>query len=262
MLVRLLSALVLIPFILFSVHCGGIYLFIFLCGASLIGLYEMTRVFQKKGYRVLEKELYFFTFLTYILLFSKEEIGKNYNMIPFLFLTGAVYMIQKRFSVEELGLNILSYVYIPISLSYVFKVEQFTHSYVWFIFILAYATDTFAYFSGKLFGKHKLIPKISPNKTIEGAIGGIIGAVISCEIYLFYLGETKYVIPIIAVAIVGSILSQLGDLFASSIKRLFDVKDYGKLIPGHGGVLDRIDSVLFTAPFVYYAFVLIELFIK
>ena len=171
-------------------------------------------------------------------------------------------MIQKRISVEELGLNILSYVYIPISLSYVFKVEQFTHSYVWFIFILAYATDTFAYFSGKLFGKHKLIPKISPNKTIEGAIGGIIGAVISCEIYLFYLGETKYVIPIIAVAIVGSILSQLGDLFASSIKRLFDVKDYGKLIPGHGGVLDRIDSVLFTAPFVYYAFVLIELFIK
>lgn len=262
MLVRLLSALVLIPFLLFSVHCSGIYLFIFLCGASLIGLYEMTRVFQKKGYRVLEKELYFFTFLTYILLFSKEEIGKNYNMIPFLFLTGAVYMIQKRFSVEELGLNILSYVYIPISLSYVFKVEQFTHSYVWFIFILAYATDTFAYFSGKLFGKHKLIPKISPNKTIEGAIGGIIGAVISCEIYLFYLGETKHVIPIIAVAIVGSILSQLGDLFASSIKRLFDVKDYGKLIPGHGGVLDRIDSVLFTAPFVYYAFVLIELFIK
>jgi cytidylyltransferase family len=262
MLVRFLSALVLIPFLLFCVHYGGIYMFIFLCGAALIGIYEMTHVFQKKGYRVLQKELYFFTFLTFILLFSKAEIGKNYNMTPFLLVLGAIYMIRKKLSVEELGLNILSYLYISISLSYIFKVELISHSYVWFIFILAYATDTFAYFSGKLFGRRKLIPQISPNKTIEGAVGGIIGAVVSCEIYIFYLGETKYIIPIIGVAIVGSIISQIGDLFASAIKRLFEVKDYGKLIPGHGGVLDRIDSVLFTAPFVYYAFVVIKIFIK
>ena len=183
-------------------------------------------------------------------------------MTPFLLMLGAIYMIRKKLSVEELGLNILSYLYISISLSYIFKVELISHSYVWFIFILAYATDTFAYFSGKLFGRRKLIPQISPNKTIEGAVGGIIGAVVSCEIYIFYLGETKYIIPIIGVAIVGSIISQIGDLFASAIKRLFEVKDYGKLIPGHGGVLDRIDSVLFTAPFVYYAFVVIKIFIK
>ena len=118
-------------------------------------------------------------------------------------------------------------------------------------------TDTFAYFSGYLFGKHKLIPKISPKKTIEGSIGGVIGSIVCCIIfgYIFKLD----IIQMIIIGGLGSVIAQIGDLFASAIKRYVGIKDYGKLIPGHGGILDRFDSVILVAPFVYYA---ISLFIK
>jgi phosphatidate cytidylyltransferase len=112
-------------------------------------------------------------------------------------------------------------------------------------------TDTFAYFSGYLFGKHKLIPNVSPKKTIEGSIGGILGSTICCLIfgYIFKLDMALMIV----MGIIGSIIAQIGDLFASSIKRYVGIKDYGNLIPGHGGVLDRFDSVILVAPFVYSA---------
>lgn len=128
------------------------------------------------------------------------------------------------------------------------------------IFICAWTTDTFAYFSGRLFGKHKLIPNVSPNKTVEGAIGGVIGAIICCLIYLFILYKlptTDFIVNIwhwvsyfIAVGLVGGICSQIGDLIASSIKRDEDIKDFGWIFPGHGGVMDRFDSVMFISPVI------------
>ena len=123
--------------------------------------------------------------------------------------------------------------------------------YVWLIFIISFATDTFAYFSGYLLGKHKLIPSISPKKTIEGSIGGILGSIICCMVfgYIFKFD----MMHMIVIGGLGSVVAQLGDLFASSIKRYVGIKDYGKLIPGHGGILDRFDSVILVAPFVYYA---------
>ena len=122
------------------------------------------------------------------------------------------------------------------------------------LYLVAFLTDTFAYFTGYLFGKHKLIPKVSPKKTVEGSIGGIIGSTVGCIIfgYLFNLDMTAMVI----IGSIGSIVAQFGDLFASSIKRYVGIKDYGKLIPGHGGVLDRFDSVILVAPFVYYAIII------
>lgn len=128
------------------------------------------------------------------------------------------------------------------------------------IFICAWTTDTFAYFSGRLFGKHKLIPNVSPNKTVEGAIGGVIGAIVCCLIYLFILYKlptTDFIVNIwhwvsyfIAVGLVGGICSQIGDLIASSIKRDEDIKDFGWIFPGHGGVMDRFDSVMFISPVI------------
>ena len=126
---------------------------------------------------------------------------------------------------------------------------------IWFILIAAWGTDTCAYFVGCKFGKHKF-SKISPKKSIEGCIGGTVGSMILALVYAFALNklvglEISY-IYIAGVAFALSILSQIGDLSASSIKRTMGIKDFGNLIPGHGGMLDRIDSIIFIAPFAYF----------
>ena len=131
---------------------------------------------------------------------------------------------------------------------------------IWYLLFAAWGTDTFAYAIGIRFGKHKF-SKISPKKSIEGCIGGTIGSVIIAVIFTYVI--KKYVnidfsyIYIIMVALVLSILSQIGDLSASTIKREMDVKDYGNLLPGHGGMLDRIDSLIFIAPFAYLLLILL-----
>lgn len=121
---------------------------------------------------------------------------------------------------------------------------------------ISFGSDTFALFAGMLFGKHKLAPYVSPKKTVEGAVGGIVGGVLG-TLLLAYIGANvirdAFMGPshILLFGIVGSVISQIGDLSFSVIKREFGVKDYGKLLPGHGGILDRFDSVTFVAPFVY-----------
>lgn len=121
-------------------------------------------------------------------------------------------------------------------------------------FICAWITDTGAYFSGRFLGKHKLIPKVSPKKTVEGAIGGTILCIIAVLIYVHVLGLVKSdsIVYTIVFALITSVLSQFGDLVASSIKRDCEIKDFGNLLPGHGGLTDRFDSVMFIAPIVLY----------
>ena len=120
------------------------------------------------------------------------------------------------------------------------------------IFICAWLTDTGAYFSGRAFGKHKLIPNVSPKKTVEGFFGGIAVSAVSCVIYTYFLdklGFASYSVVLIAGAgIICSAASQLGDLVASAIKRDEGIKDFGKIFPGHGGFMDRFDSVIYIAP--------------
>ena len=125
---------------------------------------------------------------------------------------------------------------------------------IWFAFIAAWGTDIFAYVFGKKIGKHKF-SKISPKKTVEGCIGGTIGAVVLALIYAYFVNAYSSInIPyvyITGMTIVLSLVGQIGDFAASSIKRFVDIKDYSNLIPGHGGMLDRIDSLIFLAPFAY-----------
>lgn len=123
---------------------------------------------------------------------------------------------------------------------------------------ISFGSDTFALFAGMLFGKHKLAPHVSPKKTVEGAIGGIVGGVFGMallSVIASYILCDPFMGPghILLFGVVGSIISQIGDLSFSVIKREFGVKDYGKLLPGHGGILDRFDSVTFVSPFVYLA---------
>ncbi len=125
------------------------------------------------------------------------------------------------------------------------------HLLVWLVLITAFVTDIMAYFSGYFFGKHKLCPKISPKKTIEGSVGGTLGTMLVSGLFGYFI-MPEIMIHCMIMGALGAVISQFGDLTASVFKRKMGIKDYGHLIPGHGGILDRFDSVLFTAPLIYY----------
>lgn len=132
------------------------------------------------------------------------------------------------------------------------------------VFVCAWTTDSGAYFVGRFCGKHKLIPHVSPKKTVEGAVGGVITSGLCCALYLLIANNINMIsadgagyIGIMILGAAASVFSQLGDLIASAIKRDCGVKDFGNILPGHGGALDRFDSVLFLSPFVYFLLKLI-----
>ncbi|MCL2619225.1 MAG: phosphatidate cytidylyltransferase [Defluviitaleaceae bacterium] len=157
-------------------------------------------------------------------------------------------------------LAIICFVYVTYMLSFVFLVRDFGGGgfYVWLIFIAAWGADTCAYFTGKTLGRRKLCPTLSPSKTVEGAVGGVLGAAILAVLYTLVMSgrfgwdaSAQTLFTYAAVTAVAAVLSIFGDLTASAVKRRANVKDYGSIFPGHGGVLDRFDSVLFTAPAIY-----------
>jgi phosphatidate cytidylyltransferase len=180
--------------------------------------------------------------------------------ICFLLLLMVLYVIRyPLYRAEQVMTGFFALFYVSIMLSYISQVRVLEdgHILVWLIFIGAWGSDTCAYCVGMLFGKRKMAPKLSPKKSIEGCIGGVVGAALIGYIYALILGSKMVGIdnPRLLFAIIGasaSVISQFGDLAASAIKRNFDIKDYGSLIPGHGGILDRFDSIIFTAPIVYY----------
>ena len=127
---------------------------------------------------------------------------------------------------------------------------------IWLVFITAFGTDVCAYFAGVTLGKHKLCPKISPKKSIEGSVGGILGSTVLSIVFACIFAE-ELLVHCIVIGVLGGVISQFGDLTASIFKRKMGIKDYGKLIPGHGGIMDRFDSVLFTGPMVFYYILLV-----
>ena len=151
--------------------------------------------------------------------------------------------------------------YIVLSMSCVWLAkETFDTATMLLTFICAWSCDTFAYFTGRFLGKHKLIPHVSPNKTVEGSVGGVIGAMVICIVYLLIVKNvfdtnmlqwSNVVVEGAVYGLVGGVLSQLGDLIASAIKRDTGIKDFGWIFPGHGGFMDRFDSVMFIAPIMF-----------
>lgn len=211
------------------------------------------------------------------LIFSVAFAGMvffRYNQfIPMIF---AIYIVllfaimlfnHEKIQFNHVSLCVFSLVYITAAMLHVLAVRQMESGnlYIFLIFIGAFATDTCAYFVGVLFGKHKLCPKVSPKKTIEGAVGGEVGTIILMLAFGYVAGKISNVdVNYVNLAILGvlsGLFSQLGDLTASIIKRQFDVKDYGNVLPGHGGVMDRLDSIILMAPLVYYFVTVLPVFI-
>ena len=163
------------------------------------------------------------------------------------------------------GRNVMSacfsFLYGPVMLSFLYLIREGfpTGKYlVWLVFLCSWGSDTCAYVVGVLFGKHKMTPKLSPKKSVEGAIGGIVGAALLFMLYVYlierYFESGQFGIGMVgaaALGAVGALVSMVGDLAASAIKRDYCIKDYGKLIPGHGGIMDRFDSVIIAAPLIF-----------
>ena len=179
--------------------------------------------------------------------------------VPLIFISLFLYLIIPRVKrdVKDVAITGISIIYIPVLFSFMKLILNMSHGrlLIWYVLFGAFASDTFAYLIGCKYGKNKLCPSISPNKTIEGSIGGVFGVVIAYIILTiginYYTEITMSVIYWILVGIVASISGQMGDLIASAIKRHCKIKDFGKIMPGHGGILDRFDSLIFVAPIVY-----------
>lgn len=255
MAVRVVSALILLPVLFFVVIKGGMVTKIALLAVILISIKEFTAAFSKSGIKSTNSLLYILSILL-ILPQWRDLWGALPPLLFTLIFVESALLIFGRRSVEEISVSVLTFVYITVALSTVLKVQEMYPDFVWYIFIFAFVTDTFAYFTGMFFGKTKLIPSVSPKKTVEGALGGIFGCILCSSVYAYWR-HPEFLFPVMLAAVPGSIVSQFGDLFASVFKRKLGIKDYGNLIPGHGGMLDRIDSIIFTTPFTYlFLFVL------
>jgi len=256
---RLFSSIILMAVTITVVLLGGNVLFTALFIVSLIGMMELYRV-VKINKAVLGILGYMAGISFYLLLYFKLPQYQLMLFIIFLMLLMFVYVIRfPKFRSEQVTIIYFGLFYVSIMLSYIYQVRILEDGalLVWLIFIGAWGSDTCAYCVGILIGKHKIAPKLSPKKSVEGCIGGILGASLMGFIYatIFQNHITGIVNPQVVFAIIGaasSVISQIGDMAASAIKRNHDIKDYGDLIPGHGGILDRFDSIIFTAPVVYY----------
>jgi len=257
---RLISGIILIILSLGVLYVGGMLTLLVTMGLSLVGVYEIMRVYK------LEKQLpAWVAYITTVCYYGVLMLGKNDLTIPvmivYLLVVLAVYVLTfPKYKDSEIGMTFLAFFYVSVSLSYIYQVRMIENGWhlVALVFICSWGNDTLAYCTGRLFGKHKMSPVLSPKKSVEGLIGGIVGAGILGLLFGFYyrfmVADAPVNSPLIfaIVSAIGAIPAVIGDLAASAIKRNNDVKDYGKLIPGHGGVMDRFDSMIFTAPIIYY----------
>lgn len=258
---RLLSGIVLMAVTIALMVYGSYPLFWVITAISLIGLYELYRAVGME--KTPPAALGYISGVVIDILIL--ENGYEYYVI-WLIATLIVMMMcyviaYPKYNSEQMTMLLFGLIYVTTMLSFVFKVRFLENGivFVWLIFIGAWGSDTCAYCVGKLCGKHKLPSALSPNKTIEGCLGGILGAALIGFLFAFaVMSDSSYWWKFALIGGVSSVISQIGDLTASAIKRNHDIKDYGKLIPGHGGILDRFDSIIFIAPIVYYLLVFMQ----
>jgi len=252
MITRIISAVVGIPILIGIIILGGTPLMVALGLVMILGLREFYQALSKKGFHPVEGVGYAFTvFLVFSLYLGTD--WATLGIYGAFLLTTLALLIQKKHNVQDGILTLYGILYIPILMSYILRVDLLENPpyIIWVIFIIAFATDTFAYFTGMFLGKHKLCPRVSPKKTIEGSLGGLAGTIIACGVFAYFI-LPEALFSFMVLGAIGSAVAQMGDLSASMIKRWTGIKDFGKIMPGHGGVLDRFDSIIYTAPLVYY----------
>lgn len=256
---RLLSGIVLVILAIALIVAGGDVLLASTLVISCIGMYELYRVFEVQksllaivgyGTAVAFYANLKWQFLPEVLLLLMAFI----ILLMFVF----VFAYPKYHSRQVMAV-FFGFFYVAIMLSYVYQIRELPKGlYLAFlVFLCSWGCDTCAYCVGMLIGKHKMSPKLSPKKSVEGAVGGVLGSALLTALYCYIFRNqmeigTDEIIILAVIAAIAGLISMVGDLTASAIKRNYDIKDYGHLIPGHGGILDRFDSMIITAPIIFY----------
>ncbi len=251
---RIITALIGIPLLLGLLYFGGLAWTIVFALMAFLALYEYLQMMQRRGFNPSIVASYG---LLFILMF-REQLAAYW--MPLLFAILIIMVIQcvlvyPRHNLNDLVLGFFGAFYIGFLLSFALALRSLEQPFIVivFIFVLTWASDIGGYLFGRLWGHTKLTPQLSPNKTWAGAVGGVLLTLLLALIYSFILPQIGLtMIQILCLGLLGSIAAQFGDLFASAMKRFFDTKDSGYIIPGHGGVLDRFDSFLLVLPVVYY----------
>lgn len=247
----LIAAALFIPFVVY----GKLPFTIGVYGLALVALYELLRM---KGIKIYSVPGIIGAFILCSVLLPNDwaihvEQWTTYTkyellIIPTILLLAYSVVVKNHFTFDEIGFILLSSLYIGIGFYYLITTREAGLMYIIYALLVVWSTDSGAYFTGRKLGKHKLWPEISPNKTVEGFVGGIVITVILASImnlmFPFNISWGYFIV----VTIFSSIFGQLGDLVESAIKRHYDVKDSGWILPGHGGILDRFDSLLFVLP--------------
>ena len=247
---RIISAIIMLLLFIPILILGDIYYTILGCILACIALWEMVN---------LEKNIpLYMKLISYVLILflivdsflNKDYLNiKYYLFVIFFFIYSFSIIINKdikKYTYKDgLWLFIITFLLGIMFRSFI-HIRLMGMEYTIYCFLISILTDTFALFGGKMFGKHKLAPYVSPNKTIEGSIVGSIFGTVGASIFYYFVISKEFIFGIIILSLILSILGQIGDLFFSSIKRYHGIKDYSDIIPGHGGILDRLDSVLFV----------------
>ena len=262
---RLVSGIILIIIAFVTMFLGGPLLAGVLLFVSVSAFRELTKALQvnerEKGLNAPEIVGIIGIVCYYAIVYFTESATLNLMCIVGVFMAEMfLYVLQfTKYNSQKIISSIFAFLYGPVMLSFIYQTRetQYGMYMVWLILLSSWGCDTCAYAVGMLIGKKKIFPVLSPKKSLEGCIGGVVGSALLGGLYAYFMvdkviAEKNVLWIVVFICAVGAVMSMVGDLAASAIKRNHNIKDYGKLIPGHGGIMDRFDSMIVTAPMIYF----------
>lgn len=259
---RIITAIVAAAIFIPIVMYGGIPFIILTYLIASIGLFEILKM---KRINLFSLPGYISLLLLWILLLPQQYLKvltdidytkmELFFLVVLLFLTYTV-VTKNKFTFEDVGFSVLGTLYVGLGFYYFIETRDAGLTYILYSLFIIWATDSGAYFIGKAIGKRKLWPEISPNKTVEGSLGGVISALVVAVLFIVFTDIDVSLFKLLVVTMILSVFGQIGDLVESALKRHFNVKDSGNLLPGHGGILDRFDSLLFVWPLLSFLFLI------